>query len=313
MRLADGHHLRRCGEHAGQPAPAARVAAAGALRGRHRRGHRAVALPAARRERAAGAPGAAAAWRSRAGGRALRRIVVPVLEDALERSLALAASMDARGYGRAGELTSGSADGSRERCSSAGLLGTVRRAATRSSTRRPRACWPGRCSLLGLAARGRRVRSAPVAGSSGPATGRTAGASPTSSRRRPASLSPPACPSRSRLPPRRRRPVDPGAAPALVRARARWRSCVGVLPAVATPAPVLHGTAAEATAMIEWRDLTFRYAGRARPADPARRRRSRSTSRSWCSSPAAPAPGSRRLLRTVNGLVPHFSGGHLER
>ncbi len=39
------------------------------------------------------------------GVRALRRIVVPVLEDALERSLALAASMDARGYGRSGTLT----------------------------------------------------------------------------------------------------------------------------------------------------------------------------------------------------------------
>ena len=36
---------------------------------------------------------------------ALRRIVVPVLEDALERSLLLAASMDARGYGRTGELS----------------------------------------------------------------------------------------------------------------------------------------------------------------------------------------------------------------
>lgn len=35
---------------------------------------------------------------------ALRRIVVPVLEDALERSMALAASMDARGYGRSGGL-----------------------------------------------------------------------------------------------------------------------------------------------------------------------------------------------------------------
>lgn len=33
----------------------------------------------------------------------LRRIVVPVLEDALERSMALAASMDARGYGRSGD------------------------------------------------------------------------------------------------------------------------------------------------------------------------------------------------------------------
>lgn len=37
--------------------------------------------------------------------RRLRRFVVPVMEDALERSLALAAGMDARGYGRAGGLT----------------------------------------------------------------------------------------------------------------------------------------------------------------------------------------------------------------
>jgi energy-coupling factor transport system permease protein len=35
----------------------------------------------------------------------LRRFLVPVLEDALERSLALAAGMDARGYGRAGGRT----------------------------------------------------------------------------------------------------------------------------------------------------------------------------------------------------------------
>lgn len=36
------------------------------------------------------------------GTRALRRTVIPVLEDALERSLTLAASMDSRGYGRSG-------------------------------------------------------------------------------------------------------------------------------------------------------------------------------------------------------------------
>lgn len=36
---------------------------------------------------------------------ALRRIAVPVLEDALERSMTLAAGMDARGYGRAGHST----------------------------------------------------------------------------------------------------------------------------------------------------------------------------------------------------------------
>jgi energy-coupling factor transport system permease protein len=35
----------------------------------------------------------------------LRRVVVPVLEDALERSLRLAAGMDARGYGRSGSAT----------------------------------------------------------------------------------------------------------------------------------------------------------------------------------------------------------------
>ncbi len=37
--------------------------------------------------------------------RGLRRLLVPVLEDALERSLAMAAGMDARGYGRAGDAT----------------------------------------------------------------------------------------------------------------------------------------------------------------------------------------------------------------
>jgi energy-coupling factor transport system permease protein len=49
-----------------------------------------------RARRLRGAPG-------RRTGR-LRGVVVPVLEDALERSLALAAGMDARGYGRTGHL-----------------------------------------------------------------------------------------------------------------------------------------------------------------------------------------------------------------
>ena len=39
------------------------------------------------------------------GIRALHSIVIPVLEDALERSLLLAASMDSRGYGRTGNAT----------------------------------------------------------------------------------------------------------------------------------------------------------------------------------------------------------------
>ncbi len=42
---------------------------------------------------------------SRRGVRALHSIVIPVLEDALERSLLLAASMDSRGYGRTGTAT----------------------------------------------------------------------------------------------------------------------------------------------------------------------------------------------------------------
>lgn len=37
--------------------------------------------------------------------RGVRRLLVPILEDAFDRSLALAAGMDARGYGRTGELT----------------------------------------------------------------------------------------------------------------------------------------------------------------------------------------------------------------
>lgn len=37
--------------------------------------------------------------------RGVRRLLVPVLEDAFDRSLALAAGMDARGYGRTGEAT----------------------------------------------------------------------------------------------------------------------------------------------------------------------------------------------------------------
>jgi energy-coupling factor transport system permease protein len=42
------------------------------------------------------------------GLRALRSVAIPVLEDALERSLMLAAAMDSRGYGRTGTETRGS-------------------------------------------------------------------------------------------------------------------------------------------------------------------------------------------------------------
>ncbi len=42
------------------------------------------------------------------GTGAMHRIVIPVLEDALDRSMTLAASMDARGYGRSGDASRGS-------------------------------------------------------------------------------------------------------------------------------------------------------------------------------------------------------------
>jgi energy-coupling factor transport system permease protein len=50
---------------------------------------------------------AARRLRGDAGGgvRALRAVVIPVLEDALERSLLLAAAMDSRGYGRSGQAS----------------------------------------------------------------------------------------------------------------------------------------------------------------------------------------------------------------
>ncbi len=41
------------------------------------------------------------------GAHGLRRVVVPVMEDALERSMLLAATMDARGYGRSGSASPG--------------------------------------------------------------------------------------------------------------------------------------------------------------------------------------------------------------
>ncbi len=52
---------------------------------------------------------AAQQLRGGTGGRVrgLRRHLVPILEDAFERSLSLAAGMDARGYGRAGAMTPG--------------------------------------------------------------------------------------------------------------------------------------------------------------------------------------------------------------
>jgi energy-coupling factor transport system permease protein len=97
------------------------------------------------------------------GVRALRRVVIPVLEDALDRSLDLAASMDARGYGRAGGL------GSRQRRTTGallvgGLLGlTVGCYAFLDATAPRVLAWPMLAlglvaALAGFVSAGRRVR-----------------------------------------------------------------------------------------------------------------------------------------------------------
>ena len=94
---------------------------------------------------------------------ALRRVVVPVLEDALERSLSLAASMDARGYGRARSAS----PAQRRRTGTllvAGLLGLCVGSYGLLDATAPRAlAWPMVAlglglSVAGLRAAGRGVR-----------------------------------------------------------------------------------------------------------------------------------------------------------
>ena len=76
--------------------------------------------------------------------RALRRVLVPVLEDAFDRSLALAAGMDTRGYGR----SSGATLRERRTTGTLMLLGlcAVCLGCTAPSTARPRPGSAGRCS-----------------------------------------------------------------------------------------------------------------------------------------------------------------------
>ena len=133
-------------------------------------------------------------WRVRAaqrlrGGEAgrvrrLRRLLVPVLEDAFERSLALAAGMDTRGYGRTTGLTPG-----RRRLTGALMLtgcAACASAPTPSSTRPHPASWPCPCWVSGC---WRRCLGCWVPGDGcGPAaTGPTRGWRPSGSCSRPGS------------------------------------------------------------------------------------------------------------------------------
>ena len=95
--------------------------------------------------------------------RGLRRLLVPVLEDAFDRSLGLAAGMDARGYGRSGDLDA------RTRWTTGALmvtalLGTC--VGVYGFLDRTTSAWVGLpmlglgalCAVLGMASAGRRVR-----------------------------------------------------------------------------------------------------------------------------------------------------------
>ena len=75
------------------------------------------------RERAAGPPGPQAPGRATSGFHALRGIAIPVLEDALERSLRLAAAMDSRGYGRTGRRVAAVPARSPAACMLGGMCG----------------------------------------------------------------------------------------------------------------------------------------------------------------------------------------------
>jgi energy-coupling factor transport system permease protein len=106
---------------------------------------------------------AARRLRGRAGRDGLRAVVVPVLEDAIERSLSLAASMDARGYGRRSAVPAGSRVAA-STCLFGGLMGLLVGVYCLLDTTMPR--WLGvpmlvagsAAAVLGLAAAGRRVQ-----------------------------------------------------------------------------------------------------------------------------------------------------------
>ena len=118
----------------------------------------------------------------------LRRFLVPVLEDALERSLALAAGMDTRGYGRSGGASARRAAGDRLAAarspSPASASGrTPGSTPPRRASSRCRCSAPARSSPCS-------AWSVPAAACSAPATAPTRGARPSSSRSASASRSP---------------------------------------------------------------------------------------------------------------------------
>ena len=74
--------------------------------------------------------------------------------------------------------------------------------------------------------------------------------------------------------------------------------------------PVPASTAGRRVGVIRFEHVSFTYAGRDQPV-LARRRPRRSTRVSCAWSSGATGSGKSTLLGAINGLVPHFTGGHL--
>ena len=106
----------------------------------------------------------------------LQRFLVPVLEDALERSLSLAAGMDTRGYGRAGGADRPPSAGSPARCMLPGLTGICVGHVRLLDHTAPAGPGAARCSAWAWSLAVVGLRSAPAGGCSAPATGPTRGA-----------------------------------------------------------------------------------------------------------------------------------------
>ena len=177
LRLADAAPLRRGRQHARQPEAAAQVHARGAARDRGGRDRRAQRRPAAHRERPAraSAPDGCAASPA-AGSTSSARSPCPVMTDALDRSLLLAAAMDARGYGRVGGRAALDAGPPRRRCCSAGSSAIAHRHLRAARQHRPALPRPADAAGRRGARLGRRGARA-AAGSSAAATARTRGGS----------------------------------------------------------------------------------------------------------------------------------------
>ena len=243
------------------------------------------------------------------GPRVLAAILLPVLADALDRSLALAAALDSRGYGRA----------------------TGPAAARRGSGALVVAGLAGVCAgLYGLLDPG-----APAAAGVPGAAGRPAGGGPRCARGRtagaahplPARPLAPARAGRRRLrghrrrprrphhPHRRRRPAPSGEparlAPAVAAATARGRRRPPARLARPTPGDGRGGRDGRCRegAMIRLENVTVTYAGA--PAPVLDGVDLEIPEGELCLVAGPTGAGKSTLLGVMNGLVPHFTGGTL--